>query len=73
MFYNRGEVISDQFDHLKVIGFRVSVVLFWEKTGLFGKFFLEGGEESPIPKCICQNTVNTHTAFRRPLCCERLF
>ena len=25
MFYNRGEVISDQFDHLKVIGFRVSV------------------------------------------------
>ena len=41
MFYNRGEVISDQFDHLKVIGFRVSVVLFWKKTaktGLFGYF-----------------------------------
>ena len=46
MFYNRGEVISDQFDHLKVIGFRVSVVLFWKKsakTGLIGNFFLEGG------------------------------
>ena len=59
MFYNRGEVISDQFDHLKVIGFRVSVVLFWKKTaktGLFGNFFLEGGGGSPIPKCICQNT-----------------
>ena len=41
MFYNRGKVISDQFDHLKVNGFRVSVVLFWEKnskTGLFGQF-----------------------------------
>ena len=39
-------MISDQFDHLKVIGFRVSVVLFWKKnakTGLFGNFFLEGG------------------------------
>ena len=45
MFYNRGEVISDQFDHLKVIG----------KGGLFGIFFLEGGG-SPIFKCISQNT-----------------
>ena len=48
MFYNRGEVISDQFDHLKVIRFRVLVVLFWMrkkpgKTGLFGNFFFEGG------------------------------
>ena len=51
MFYNRGEVISDQFDHLKVIGFRVSVVLFGKKTaktGLFGNFFLEGGGGGPL-------------------------
>ena len=57
VLYNRGEVISDQFDHLKVIGFRVSSFYFGEKTaktGLFGKFSLKGG--SPIPKCICQNT-----------------
>ena len=31
MFYNRGEVISDQFDNLKVIWIRVSVVLYWGK------------------------------------------
>ena len=30
-FYNRGEVISDQFDHFKVIGFRVSLVNSGEK------------------------------------------
>ena len=37
MFYKRGEVISDQFYHLKVIGFRVLVVLFWrEKIGKHG-------------------------------------
>ena len=37
---------SDQFDHSKVIGLRVSVILFWRrkknptKTGLLGKFSL---------------------------------
>ena len=31
MFYKRGEVISDKFGHLKEIGFRVSVFLFWRK------------------------------------------
>ena len=46
MFYNRGEVISDQFDHLMVIGFRVSVVLFWkkrQKRDYLGTFSLKGG------------------------------
>ena len=56
MFYNRREVISDKFDHLKVIGFRVSSFYFQEKTGIFGKFFPEGGGGSPFPKGICQNT-----------------
>ena len=47
MFYNRGEVISDQFDHLKVIGFRVSVVFFVgkkrQKRNYLGIFSLKGG------------------------------
>ena len=54
MFYNRGEVISDQFDHFQVIGFRV-----WKKIGknkTIWEFFLEEGGGSPIPKCISQNT-----------------
>ena len=38
MFYNRGEVISDQFDHLKVIGFGVSVALFWTNSTKMGLF-----------------------------------
>ena len=40
MFHNRGEVISDQFDHLNVIGFWVVVVLFWTTTGLVGVRYL---------------------------------
>ena len=56
MFYNRGEVISGQFDHFKVIGFWVNSGKKSAKTGLFGNFFLEGGGGSPIPKCLCQNT-----------------
>ena len=55
MFYNRGEVISGQFDHFKVIGFWVNSGKKSAKTGLFGSFSLKGGG-SPIPKCICQNT-----------------
>ena len=43
MFYNRGEVISGQFDHFKVIGFWVNSGKKSAKTGLFGNFFLEGG------------------------------
>ena len=49
MFYKRGDVISDQFDHLKVIGFRVSVVLFWEKNGIIWEFFCERGGDSLFP------------------------
>ena len=46
MFYNRGEVISDQFDHFQVIGFGVLVGKIWKKrakTKLFGSFSLKGG------------------------------
>ena len=31
MFYNRAEGISDQFDHLKLTGFKVLVILFCKK------------------------------------------
>ena len=47
MFYNRGEVISDQFDHFKVIGFWVNSGKKSAKTGFFGIFFLEGGGGVP--------------------------
>ena len=46
MFYNRGEVISDQFDHFQVIGFRVLVGCIWKKNRqkkLLGSFSLRGG------------------------------
>ena len=39
MFYNRGEVISDQFDHFQVIGFRKKI----GKNEIIWEFFLEGG------------------------------
>ena len=41
MFYNRGEVMSDQFDHLKIIGFKVSVVLFKNENGKIWEFSLK--------------------------------
>ena len=59
MFYNRGEVISDQFGLFQVFGFRVSVGSIWKKIGknkIIWEFFLEGGGGPPIPKCILQNT-----------------
>ena len=43
MFYIQGEVISDQFYHLKFISFGVSVVHFGKKARSFGTFSLEGG------------------------------
>ena len=46
MFYNKGEVISDQFDHFQVIGFRSWSVKSGKKsakTKLFGSFSLKGG------------------------------
>ena len=44
MFYNRGEVLSDQFDHFKLILFWVLECFLWEKNVESGNFFpLEGG------------------------------
>ena len=48
MFYNRGEVISGQLDHFKVIGFWVNSGKKSAQTGLFGNFFLEGGGGGPL-------------------------
>ena len=45
--YIQGEVISDQFYHLKFIWFGVSVVHFGKKTSSFGIFFFEGGGGVP--------------------------
>ena len=42
MFYMQGEVISDQFYHLKFILFADSVVHFGKKTRSFGNFSLGG-------------------------------
>ena len=47
MFYKGGEVISDQFDHLKVIGFGVLVVKFWIFSRQNGKFSRQNGKFSP--------------------------
>ena len=57
MFYNSGEVISDQFNHITLDS---KSGKFWKKIGenkKFWEFFpLRGGGGSPIPKSICQNS-----------------
>ena len=56
MFYNSGEVISDQFHHITLDS---KSGKFWKKsakTRSFGNFFLWEGGGSPIPKSICQNS-----------------
>ena len=56
MFYNSGEVISDQFNHITLDS---KSGKFWKKsakTRSFGNFFLWEGGGSPIPKSICQNS-----------------
>ena len=55
MFYNSGEVISDQFNHIALDS---KSGKFWKKsanTRSFGNFFPLRGGGSPIPKSICQN------------------
>ena len=50
MFYNRGEVLSDQFDHFKLILFWVPKCSFCKKskkTGLSGNFSHGGGSSIP--------------------------
>ena len=65
-------MLSDQFDHLNVIGFKVSVVLFWEKTGLFGNFFRERGGGPIFPNVYVriltksENFCENHKCFLGP-------
>ena len=57
MFYNRGEVLSDQFDHLAMIqrlSIIVALMLSKKNTGLFGSFSQKGGGGVPYS----QNFVN---------------
>ena len=56
MFYNSGEVISDQFNHITLDS---KSGKFWKKIGenkKFWEFFPPRGGGSPIPKSICQNS-----------------
>ena len=50
MFYIRGEVLSDQFDHFKLILFWVPECFLWGKNVESGNFFpLErGGHPFPL-------------------------
>ena len=62
MFYNSGEVISDQFNHITLDS---KSGKFWKnrrKQEVLDFFPLRGGGGSPIPKSICHNSyqkVNT--------------
>ena len=52
MFYNRGEVLSDQFDHFKLILFWVPECLFCKKikqNGIKWEFFQNRGEGGGVP------------------------
>ena len=52
-FTKGGEVISDKFDHLTEIAFRISVISFWIFWGGIYSLRRRGGG-SPIPKYNCQ-------------------
>ena len=60
MFYNRGEVLSDQFDHFKLILFWVPECSFCKKNitkrDKVGIFRLRGGVGSPVPTSTNHNT-----------------
>ena len=63
MFYNSGEVISDQFHHITLDS---KSGKFWKKsakTRSFGNFFHCEGGGSPIPKSICQNSYQKVNIF----------
>jgi len=65
MFYNSGEVISDQFNHITLDS---KSGKFWKKsakTRSFGNFFHCEGGGSPIPKSICQNSYQKVNIFVR--------
>ena len=51
MFYIRGEVLSDQFDHFKLILFCVpecSLCKKFEENRIKWEFFLQGGSPTPF-------------------------
>ena len=48
IFYTQGELISDQFYHLKLIWFWVPIVQSGKKMGSFGNFSLEGERGGPL-------------------------
>ena len=67
MFYNRGEVLSDQFDHFKLILFWVPECSFCKKNltkrDKVGIFRLRGGEGSPVPTSTNHNTTQKVNIF----------
>ena len=48
MFYNRGEVLSDQFDHFKLIWFWVPECSFCKKNFFIGIIIVRGRTEDII-------------------------
>ena len=61
MFYNRGEVLSDQFDHFKLILFWVPECSFCKQNLTKrdkGGIFRLGGGGSPVPTSINHNTTH---------------
>ena len=66
MFYNRGEVLSDQFDHFKLILFWVPECSFCKKNltkrDKVGIFRLRGGG-SPVPTSTNHNTTQKVNIF----------
>ena len=65
MFYNRGEVLSDQFDHFKLILFWVPKCSFCKnqtKRDKVGIFRLRGGG-SPVPTSTNHNTTQKVNIF----------
>ena len=67
MFYNRGEVLSDQFDHFKLILFWVPECSFCKKNltkrDKVGIFRLRGGVGSPVPTSTNHNTTQKVNIF----------
>ena len=67
MFYNRGEVFSDQFDHFKLILFWVPECSFCKKNitkrDKVGIFRLRGGVGSPVPTSTNHNTTQKVNIF----------
>ena len=63
MFYNSGEVISDQFHHITLDSKSGKFRKKSAKTRSFGNCFHCEGGGSPIPKSICQNSYQKVNIF----------